>query len=408
MNSLLTFIKRRLRFILPLAIVAVALLMAMIMIRSRPKVQIAPREVPPPLVRVQTVERQDHQYTVYTQGTVAPRTEIMIVAEVSGRILRASSSLAAGGFFERGETLALVDPRDYELAVERARSAQKQAELRVAREEAEAEVARREWLRLGDGDASPLALREPQLAEARAALAAAEAALEQAKRDLDRAYIRAPFDCLVRQKSVDVGQFVTRGTPVAQVYAVDYAEVRLPVTDDELAALEVPMEYKGGRAMPEGAGVELRATFAGAEHAWKGRIVRTEGIIDPQSRMLYLVARVEDPYSQSDNPGRPPLTVGLFVDAEIQGRMVTDVFVIPRAALRGWDQVLVVDDESRLHIRNVEILRTEGEFAVVGSGLEDGVKVCMTHLETVVDGMEVRIESIESPKLKIAAEEGSA
>jgi RND family efflux transporter MFP subunit len=200
----------------------------------------------------------------------------------------------------------------------------------------------------------------------------------------------------VRSERVDVGQFVSRGQSIATLYAVDFAEVRLPVPDRELQFLAVDLDRRNGAGAEDGPEVRLHAEFAGRDRTWSGRIVRTEGEIDPKSRMVHLVARVEDPYGVHTEEQRSPLAVGLFVEAEILGREVEGVFVVPRAALRpasreAPDRVLVVDAESRLRVRPVEVLRTEREQVLIGAGLAPGERIALTPLQAVVDGMAVRV-----------------
>jgi RND family efflux transporter MFP subunit len=387
------------KILIPIVIVAVAGVATAVLVRTRPEVDTRPPEILAPLVRVRTVEPVDLRFDVHAQGTVLPRTDTLLVAQVAGQVTEVSPAFEPGGFFDRGEVLVTLDDRDYRLALRRAEAQVAQAEVRLAQQEAEAELAAEEWRQLGDGaDPSPLTLREPQVAEAKAALAAAEADLEKARIDLERTRIRAPFAGRVRSKRVDLGQYLAPGTPVAAVHAVDYAEVRLPVPDDQLAYLDLPFAYRDADA-PEGPPVTLQASFAGERHRWQGRIVRTEGEIDPTSRMLYLVARVEDPYDRDG--GKPPFQVGLFVDADVHGRVGEDVVILPRVALRDRDvesdgggrhdgRVLVVDAEDRLRYRPVEVARVEGERVVIAGGLEAGERVCVSPLEVVVDGMKVR------------------
>ena len=379
--------------IIPVAIILVSGLATRALVRSRPQVET--REVAPlaPLVRVIEVTRQDLAYDVTAQGTVLPRTETTLIAQVAGVVIRVSSSFETGGFFARGETLIELDPRDYQVAVRRARAQVAQAQLLVVQQEAEAEVAIEEWQDLGDGEPSALVMRQPQVAQARAALEAARAELEKAELDLERTRVRAPFDGRIRVKRVDLGQFLSPGTPLATVHATDYAEVRLPVPDDQLAYLDLPFAYRTA-ARTEGPEVTLRARFGRALHRWQGRIVRTEGELDSRSRMLNLVARIEDPYEPStEDPDRPPLAVGLFVEAEIRGRPADNIVVLPRSALRpagdGY-QVLVVDGDSRLRFRDVEVLRLDGERAMIGDGLDEGAAVCVSTLDIATDGMKVR------------------
>ena len=384
---------RTLKLVLPLVVVAGAALGAWAMYLAREQPQIRAPEATIPLVRVQTVELRDVRLTVRSQGTVSPRTESTLLPEVSGQVIEVSSSFAPGGFFETGNMLLRLDPHDYGQTVIQAEATVAQAELRLAREEAESEIARREWSELGEGTASPLTLREPQLAEARASLAAARAALEQARRNLERTTIRAPYAGRVRSKNVDVGQFVGPGTALARIYAVDYAEVRLPLPDADLAHVELPLDYRGESESRRGPEVVLTAEFAGKVHTWRGHIVRTEGEIDPRSRMVHTVARVENPYGRGSDPQRPPLAAGMFVEAELLGRVAPDAAVLPRTALRG-DRVLIVDQQERLRFRDVEVVRRTRDEAIIGAGLEAGDRVCLSNLTAVSDGMQVRVEPV--------------
>ena len=386
---------RLLRFFLPLVILGVAVFAAVTMIRNRPQVETQLPEVAPPGVRVHWVALDTIRVSVRSQGTIRPRTETQLVPEITGRVTWVSPSFAEGGFFEQDEILLRIDPFDYEQAVVSARSQLAQARLRLAQEEAEAEVAEREWASLGRGDPRALTLRKPQLEDARASVAAAEANVLRAQRDLERAEVRAPYAGRVRAKSVDLGQFVTVGNPIATVYAVDIAEVRLPLPDGELAYLDLPLAYRGGANRP-GPPVKVLATFAGAVHEWRGRIVRTESEIDPVSRMVHVVAEVNDPYAPGPDPNRPPLAVGMFVEAEIDGRAFDNIAVLPRAALRGRDEVLVVDSESRVRFRTIEIQRATTESIYVSGGLAPGEWVAVSALDAPTDGMLVQVTDVEN------------
>jgi RND family efflux transporter MFP subunit len=339
-----------------------------------------------PLVRVTEVEPITRQLRVLTQGTVEPRTESELVPEVSGPVVSVASAFRSGGFFQKGEVLLRVDARDYNVSLERARARLERAESEWARDSAELE--RRQKLAERDY-ASPAQVEKAhtQSRVSAAALREARASLEQAERNLARTEIRAPYIGRVRATGVDVGQFVTRGVPVGTIYATDYAEIRLPIPDDDLAFIDLPLWQRGDSAS-EGPVVILRARFAGAEHEWQGRVVRTEGEIDPRTRMVHVVARVDDPYRKDGV--RPPLAVGLFVEAEIAGRKAERVFVLPRGALRAGNRVYVVDTEGKLRIREVELLRTSRTEAVLSAGIAKGDKVVVSPLDTAVDGMAVR------------------
>lgn len=340
-----------------------------------------------PVVRVVAATPGTHRMVVRTQGTVEPRTASDLVAEVAGRVTRVSPALAAGGFFEAGDALLEIDRADYENAVRRSLAARERAESEL--ELRSAELAR--TIALEERDvASASALDERRYAErtARAALEEARAELDRAQRDLSRTHVRAPFAGRVRRKNVDVGQFVARGAPLAQLYAVDIAEVRLPVRDEDLAYLDLSLRYRGEDKTQPLPGVILRGRFGGDTHTWHGRIVRSEGEIDTRSRMLHLVARVEDPYGRRD--ARPPLAVGMFVEAEIEGRVLTDVLDLPRSALRADDRILVVDAEDRIRMRAVGVLRHDGERVIARARLAAGERLCVSRLENATDGMLVR------------------
>ena len=381
---------RLLKVFLPLAVLAVAGFTALTIVRNRPEVETQPQRIEPPGVRIHVVELEDVRLSVTSQATVRPRTETQLVPEISGRVTSVAPSFAEGGFFEAGDVLVTIDPFDYEQAVVSARSQLAQSRLRLAQEEAEAEVARREWQELGLGDPRELTLREPQLDDARAAVAAADANLLRAQRDLERAEITAPYAGRVRYKNVDVGQFVTVGNAVATIYAVDVAEIRLPLPDDQLAYLDLPLSFRGTRNRP-GPRVTVRTTFAGATYTWDGRVVRTESEIDPVSRMVHVVAEVRDPYMPGADPNRPPLAVGMYVEAEIEGREFDQVVILPRAAVRGQVQVLVIDADNRVRFRDVEILRSTIESVFVSGGLAQGERVVVSTIDSPTEGMLVQV-----------------
>lgn len=378
--------KRTLKIVLPVLLLLLGVAGVVVLVKLRPAAKPAPHEPVVPLVRVVSVAPTNHQFVVLSQGNVTPHTDIQLAAEVAGSVIAVAPSFREGGFFAAGEVLVRVDPRDYELAATRAAAQLAEARVRLEREEAEAAVALAEWRELGgDRPANPLVRREPQLAEARATVAAAEAALAQAKLDLERCELRAPFAGRVWQKRVDAGQYVRKGDEVGRIYATDYAEVRLPVPLTELAFLDLPLA--GAPAAGQGAAVTLQARLGGELVTWTGRVERTLGEVDARSRMVTAVARVDEPFART-----PPLAAGLFVEAQLAGRGVEGVLVVPRAAMRGPDQVLAVDAEDRLRFRPVEVVRLERDRAVLRGGLAAGDRVCVSPLDAPVEGMRVRTQ----------------
>ncbi len=395
------------KVVLPLVVVTAASAVMVALVAVRPSPESNRPQLPVPPVEVVRTARGPVQLWVSAQGEVAPRTESDLVTEVAGRIVWVSPRSAAGGFFEAGDVLARIEARDYEVALERAGAALARA---LADEKLAAATLARQRSMRRSGAASEARLDEAEHAQATAEANVREArsALARAELDLERTRIVAPFVGRVRERHIGVGQFVTRGQPVARVFSVDYAEVRLPITDADLAHLELPLGFRETRPGPpaedaevapdapmfEGPEVLLSARFAGAERTWRGRLVRVEGALDPQSRMLHVVARVDDPYGRSEDPEQPPLEIGLFVEASIRGRRVDDVFELPRTALRRRDEVLVVDAEERLRVRRVEVVRTDRERAWVRAGLDADERVVVSPLEIATDGMRVR--SIEA------------
>lgn len=385
--------------IIPVAVVFAGIVGAFTMIALKPDVETRAPLPTQPLVRVVTVKLESRRLTVESQGTVNPRTESRLVPEVSGQVIWVTDSFASGGFFEKGQALVKIDPFDYEQALVTAKSELARTKLRLAQEEAEARVAREEWEELGRGEATPLTLRVPQLADVRASVEAARANVERADRNRERTVIRAPYAGRIRQESVDVGQFVTIGAPIATIYSVDAAEVRLPLPDNDLAFVDLPMTYRGGGEARVQPSVVLSTTFAGERHEWQGRIVRTEGEIDPATRMIHAVARVDNPYAPGDNPRRPPLNAGMFVHAAIEGIYVEDVAVLPRVALRTGSRVWIVDADNRLRYRDVVVLRATEAEVIVSEGLRDGELVVLSPLDATTDGMKVRISDEEGKSL---------
>jgi RND family efflux transporter MFP subunit len=398
---------RAAKLLLPVGILGLGIALVAVLYVTRPKVVTHEVEIPLPTVRVVTATRAPVQFTVETQGTVVPRTQSELVPQVSGEVTWVSPSLVSGGFFEKGQPLLRVDRLDYEADLESARAS-------VARVESEAKRAAKELARQGRladrSVASQARIDDAENADrvAQASLREAQARLGRALRDVERTELRAPYDGRVRSENVDPGQFVQRGAPLAMLYAVDYAEVRLPVPDRELRYLNLPLTARDSLtpAVPVGAEpapasgprVALTAEFAGEEHVWTGRIVRTEGEIDAKSRMVTVVAQVDDPYGRDTQSDRAPLAVGLFVKAEIEGTRVAEAFVLPRTALYEDRSVLVVDADDRLRIRPVEILRRAHTEIVVGGGLDSGERVSISAMPGAVDGMRVRAAE-ETPTL---------
>ncbi|NDG92458.1 MAG: efflux RND transporter periplasmic adaptor subunit [Gammaproteobacteria bacterium] len=378
--------------ILTLAVVAAA---GIIMTRPMPEpVAIAPNVV---AIRGIQMEAENIPLTIYAQGVVEPLTASELITQVNGRVAWVSPNFNAGGFFKQGEPLVKLESEDYEARVGL-------AEAREVRALAEFEHATFELKRMRALVKDQLvsqamlenAVRQTRLTEA--ALKEAQINLDQAERDLDRTELRAPFDAIVRSKAVDLGEFVSMGKPLAQLFAADGFEVRLPVLDTQLAYLNLPSSIEATAPLNSTnlPSVRLSAQYAGAAASWDAQLVRSESEIDRRSRMVTLVARVS---GTRNALSANPLPVGAFVNAEIEGITLENAFQLPRSALRQDNQVLVIDEESRLRFREVSIARYEQDRILIQSGLKEGDIVNISPIQAVVDGMEVSVT--ETPREQV-------
>jgi RND family efflux transporter MFP subunit len=281
----------------------------------------------------------------------------------------------------------VIEPRDYELAVERADAAVARAQVALQQEEAEALVARQEWdeLHPNEEPSSGLVVREPQIRQARAELEAAKADLAVAELNLERTRISVPFDGVVVSENVDAGQFVTVGARLARVYGTESVEVRVPLESREIAWFDVPQRNGG-----TGSEAEVSADFGGATHSWEGRVTRMEAEVDQNSRMVHIVVEVPRPYDTSS--GQPALLPGTFVDVTIFGRTLSDAISVPRYAMHEGNCVWVFDN-GKMDIREVVVARADREHSLVTSGLSDGDLLVVTPLDAVTDGMDLRIHN---------------
>jgi len=368
--------------IIPVFILGIFLFLAATLMATAPVLEPSSVEKLATTVRVMEIQPKSVQLKVNSQGSVMPSTESQLIPEVSGKVSWMSPNLVAGGYFDDQEILIRVDDTDYKTKLDR-------AQANLTRAEAEQQHNEFEYRRMQSLVKRNLVSRS-QLENSLRAYRVAEASLQdatanfnQAEQDLARTQIRAPFAGLVRSENVDIGQFVSRGSPIATIYAGNQAEVRLPIADRQLAFLNIPVSIRGEIPQEFQPEVTLTAQYAGQTLEWKGNIVRSEAEIDVSSRMVQLVARVES----TSNP--VPLSIGLFVSAEIQGLAAKNVVVLPREALRNDNQVLVVDDENRLRFRKIETLRLYQDDLLVQAGLEAGERVCISPLQTAIEGMVV-------------------
>ncbi len=298
-----------------------------------------------------------------------------------------------GAFFKAGAALIRIDKRDYEAALRAAAARVASAQRILAEEEGRARQAKREWRDLGSDSANELFLREPQLTAARSEVDAARAELEIARVNVERTTIAAPFDGRISKLNVDIGQYVTVGTPLADIYDTGAAEVRIPLTDNQLATLQLPL----GRASAGGPAVTIFATVAGRQHEWRGTITRTDASVDTQSRMYYAIAEVSDPFGTEEKAAAVPLMPGLFVTAEIEGRQLHDVLVLPREALVRRHLLYVLDDENRVRFEEVDVLAKSETQVWLRTEIPDGTPIVLTKHALLPAGTEVTPVPVPKP-----------
>lgn len=385
-----------LRVLLPLVILGIAGSIAYWIYITKPEPRQRNFTPGPTQVEVFHLSPVDYQVELETQGTVRARTESNLIPEVRGRILEIGPNFREGSFFEKGDMLLRIDPRDYETELVVAEANLAQMQLALQEEQARADQAYQDWKRLNlSEEPSELVLRGPQLKRAQANVASAEARLENAQLNLERTTIRAPFAGRVLSKNADVGQYVSPGNQLARIYAVDFAEVRLPLTETQLTFLDLPEIYRGEQPnIEDGPVVTLSSTVAGKTHEWKGRIVQAEGSFDVRTRQLFVIAQVPNPYGFIED-GRPPLKVGSFVQAVIKGSLLKNVFVVPRRLLRENSYVLTVDDENRLRRKTVELVWQNDNAIVVEEGLSHGDRICLTDVPYALESLPVEPTEVE-------------
>jgi RND family efflux transporter MFP subunit len=384
-------LKRIKRAALPIGVLLASIGVLVLINATKPEPDVAATPPRPLSVYTETAQVGAVQLRVDTHGEVRATVSSDIVAQVAGRVMAVSPEFIEGGKFAPGEALVTIDDTDYRAALNEAQARLAAAKVDLEQALADADVARKQLA--GTKNPSPLALKKPQVARARAAIEAAEANVSLANTNLARTRISMPYEGRVASTTVDLGQFVSPGRVLGATFATESVEVRLPITDRQLGALGVPIGYTAG---PNGGlSVDLGAEVAGQYRRWRGVIQRIDAAIDPSTRVVYATATVNDPYSSGAAEGNMPLAVGLFVDAAISGRTVSNAIQIPNAALRAGNRVFVLTGEGQLAIRDVELIYQNSSQAILASGVTAGEQVIVSAIRNPIPGM--RLEAIGSP-----------
>lgn len=373
---------------LPLFIVLIAFIAAAVMIKSRKPPEQVPVDIPAFLVDAEAVNSEQVSFIVKSQGNVVPRNKTSLSAQVSGQVVSLSDVFIAGGTFKKGDVLATLEQDDYRTDLKLAEAELAQAQAALQEEIARGKVAEQEWRSVSSVAPPELGLRKPQLAKEQANVKAAEAKLERAKRNLERTKITAPYNGIVVERNIDLGQFVAMGSLLGTVYSTDTAEVRLPITDSDLMFINIAGQSS------EGVPVSLTASVGGVKRTWQGQLVRSEGILDTGSRVVYAIVEVQDPYNFKASH-KAPLRFGQFVEAEITSRQNEQLLVLPRSILRLDNTVLTVNDNREIEIKPVEVARTTAKEVFIRSGIEEGTLVVTSAVPNPYNGMKVRLPGDE-------------
>ena len=376
---------------LPLIVIIVAFVIAGLMSLTKPdslELESPNREV---AVKTAVIQKSQVQLKVKSQGTVQPLTKTMLVSEVSGIVMALAPQFEVGGTFAKGDVLIKLDPADYQVAKQRADAQLQSAKAQLLSEQARSTQAEKEWEMTGRplSEAPVLALRSPFLAEAQSRLLQAQAEVKQAELKLQRTVIRAPYAGMISATMVDVGQYVTIGARLGETFAIDFAEIRLPMTDKDLSKLGWNATSADQSIFNKNM-VQLKSTVNGEIVTWQAVLVRSEGTIEQSSRVQYLVAQVADPYNIKGVVDRPRLLIGSFVEAMVSGKMIDDVYTLPRHALRSNNRVATVDSDQRLKLLAVDYTYEDHANYYVNAGLEGQVEVVTSGMGIMVDGMKLK------------------
>ncbi|MFC1452647.1 efflux RND transporter periplasmic adaptor subunit [Verrucomicrobiota bacterium] len=398
--------RRILRRAIPIVILITAVGVARILIATRPGPRKAPVREMVTLVEVMRAEPSRDRVIVEAMGTVVPAREILLQAEVGGRVVWRHEDLVPGGRLERGVQVVRIDPRDYELAVEQQKGALERASVELDIEKSRGEIAAEEWALLGDeagvnDSGRSLALREPQLRAAESAYTAARSALHKAELGVERTVVRCPFNSLVLDKSVDSGQLVSPQTRIASLVGTDEFWVRASVAVRDLHWIRLP-DCHGCHGSPARV---VQDTGDGRTLVRTGRVVRLYGDLEPAGRMARVLISVPNPLDggpAGNEDARLPLLLGSYVSAEMEGLELEDVFRVPRSALREGNSLWIMDPADRLAVRKVEILWERGDTVEIGAGLSEGDRVVTSRISVPVPGMKIRVAVGPAPKAHAA------
>jgi len=341
------------------------------------------------LVEVEQVENGNFRPVLSAMGTVQASQDIMLSPRVEGQVVEISEDFVPGSFVEKGQMLLKIDPSDYEIELNLRQAELEQAEANLMIEMGRQRSAEREYQIYGDTLSEfnkRLLLREPQLKTARVAVQSARTALEQAKTNLDRTVIRAPFDAQILSRTVNVGSQVSPGITLARITGISTYWIEATVPVSKISQLQ----FSDETGLANASEVEIRNKSAwGSDEHRTGYLKSLIGSLEAQTRLARVLIEVPDPLSLSSGE-EPRLLIGSFVQTDIFGRELRNVFRMPKDMLREDDTLWLMED-GRLSIKQVEVAFRDAEYAYVSGGINSGARVVTTNLSTVTEGVPLRL-----------------
>ena len=378
-------------------IASVALAAFLISLAPEPTRTQQPPQVP--FVQTGLVTAGSGPIPVFGSGTVRPSAEIDIIPQVGGKIVWVDPGFQSGGRVAAGQTIFRIEEVDYQYRVQEAEANLAASRVALLKEQEQASIARTQYElysgRRESATANTLVLREPQLTAARAAFDRDEARLADANLALSRTKVTAPFDGFVQEESVDVGQIVAAGQPVARIFATDAVEVIVPLSDSDAALIPGLWSLAAGDGN-RAVAVRVVARYGDGTYAWDGYVDRGEASLDKQTRTIDAIVRVPDPIhagSPLDGTvplaGSPPLLVGKFVEVQIEGLELEGYYQVPRAALQSGNEVWGVNDGGVVSIVPVQVLQRTNDEVYVTGALASGQAVITGGIQFATEGMRV-------------------
>ena len=371
------------KYLRPLIIIGISTAIAAVLYMLG---QISPdaiQEKDPMDVNVQILTPIDYQIKIKSTGTTTPITQTVLTSEVGGEVIYRSKKFSEGSSVISGEILAKIDDTDLQLQYKNALLQLASAEVQFAVQQAEAEIAQEAWDQVGEGVPQELTTKKPQLKQAKAALEVAKAQVQSAEKKLNKTEITAPYTGRIQNINIDLGSTIIPGQPVGSMYTSNEIEVTLSVKDSDLQFLDIPMD--GRKLNPDQKSiVVIKSLYKGEMQEWAGNLERVDGVIDPMTRMIKLIANFKNNFIEET---KPILPIGLFVEAEINGKQLEDIFMIPNSALTPNDELLILNQDDALEIRKVSVLTKMKNHILVKEGMKAGERVVVSKLSIATNGM---------------------